>query len=137
LAGLKKGDDRKPAIAAMIRSSAAVPNAWIAAELALGHISHVSPFSGAYACGSTAGIGELPMKQREFIASTPFFRKKASGRAYGRRAATVSSSPSSRSTVRDSIHRQTFQKRAHFICTDRLHATATACHVLQKALDPL
>lgn len=37
LAGLKKGDGRKAAIAAMIRAHTAVPNAWIAQELHLGH----------------------------------------------------------------------------------------------------
>ena len=42
LAGLKKGDARKAAIAAMIRAHTAVPNAWLAQELELGHISRVS-----------------------------------------------------------------------------------------------
>ena len=42
LAGLKKGDERKAAIAATIRRSTTVPNAWIARELHLGHISRVS-----------------------------------------------------------------------------------------------
>ena len=42
LAGLKKGDERKAAIAALIRAHTAVPNAWIAQELQLGHISRVS-----------------------------------------------------------------------------------------------
>jgi REP element-mobilizing transposase RayT len=42
LAGLKKGDERKAAIAALIRRHTAVPTAWIAKELALGHASRVS-----------------------------------------------------------------------------------------------
>ncbi len=42
LAGLKKGDARKAAIAAFIRAQTAVPNAWIARELQLGHVSRVT-----------------------------------------------------------------------------------------------
>ena len=42
LAGLKKGDARKAAIAALIRKQTTVPTAWIARELALGHASRVS-----------------------------------------------------------------------------------------------
>ena len=42
LAGLPKGDARKAAIAAMIRTHTAVPSAWIAKELELGHVSRVS-----------------------------------------------------------------------------------------------
>jgi putative transposase len=42
LAGLKKGDDRKAAIAALIRKYTAVPTAWIARELQLGHASRLS-----------------------------------------------------------------------------------------------
>ena len=42
LAGLKKGDERKMALAAAIRSRTTVPNAWIARELHLGHVSRVS-----------------------------------------------------------------------------------------------
>jgi hypothetical protein len=39
---LKKGETRKAAIAALIRERTAVPNAWIARELHLGHFSRVS-----------------------------------------------------------------------------------------------
>ena len=42
LSGLKKGDERKMAIAAAIRTRTSVPNAWIARELHLGHVSRVS-----------------------------------------------------------------------------------------------
>jgi hypothetical protein len=42
LAGLKKGDQRKAAKAAFIRAHTAVPNAWIAQQLQLGHVSRVS-----------------------------------------------------------------------------------------------
>ncbi len=42
LAGLKKGDERKIALAAAIRACTSVPNAWIAKELHLGHVSRVS-----------------------------------------------------------------------------------------------
>ena len=42
LAGLKKGDERKIALAAAIRTRTSVPNAWIARELHLGHVSRVS-----------------------------------------------------------------------------------------------
>ena len=42
LAGLKKGDARKAAIAALIRKETTVPTAWIARELVLGHASRVS-----------------------------------------------------------------------------------------------
>ena len=42
LAGLPKGDARKAAIAAMIRTHTAVPSTWIAKELGLGHVSRVS-----------------------------------------------------------------------------------------------
>ena len=42
LAGLRKGDGRKLALAAVIRAQTAVPNAWIARELHLGHVSRVS-----------------------------------------------------------------------------------------------
>ncbi len=42
LPALKKGDERKIAFAAAIRSRTSVPNAWIARELHLGHVSRVS-----------------------------------------------------------------------------------------------
>jgi putative transposase len=42
LGALKKGDARKSAIAAVIRQRTAVPNAWIANALELGHVSRVS-----------------------------------------------------------------------------------------------
>ena len=42
LAGLRKGDERKLALAAAIRTRTSVPNAWIARELHLGHVSRVS-----------------------------------------------------------------------------------------------
>lgn len=42
LAKLRKNDARKVAIAALIRRRTAVPNAWIAAKLELGHVSRVS-----------------------------------------------------------------------------------------------
>ena len=42
LGGLKKGDQRKAAIAALIRRHTAVPTAWIARELHLGHASRLS-----------------------------------------------------------------------------------------------
>jgi len=42
LAGLKKGDPRKAALAVRIRTLTAVPNAWIAAQLHLGHVSRVN-----------------------------------------------------------------------------------------------
>jgi hypothetical protein len=42
LATLPKGDERKSAIAAEIRRRTAVPNAWIAEALQLGHVSRVS-----------------------------------------------------------------------------------------------
>ncbi len=42
LSGLKKGDERKIALAALIRARTCVPNAWIARELHLGHVSRVS-----------------------------------------------------------------------------------------------
>ena len=38
----KKGDERKLALAAAIRTRTSVPNAWIARELHLGHVSRVS-----------------------------------------------------------------------------------------------
>jgi hypothetical protein len=41
LAGLKKGDERKAAIAALIRRHTAAPTAWMARELHLGHASRV------------------------------------------------------------------------------------------------
>jgi hypothetical protein len=42
LGALKKSDPRKSAIAAVIRQRTAVPNAWIAKALELGHVSRVS-----------------------------------------------------------------------------------------------
>jgi hypothetical protein len=42
LATLKKGDERKLALAAVIRQRTTVPNVWIARELQLGHVSRVS-----------------------------------------------------------------------------------------------
>ena len=42
LARLRKGDARKIALAAAIRTSTTVPNAWIAKALHLGHVSRVS-----------------------------------------------------------------------------------------------
>ena len=44
LATLPKGDARKAAIAAMIRTHTAVPSAWIAKELELRHVSRVSHY---------------------------------------------------------------------------------------------
>ena len=41
-ARLKKGDGRKIALAAAIRTRTTVPNAWIAKVLHLGHVSRVS-----------------------------------------------------------------------------------------------
>jgi hypothetical protein len=41
-ATLKKGDERKLALAAVIRQRTTVPNVWIARELQLGHVSRVS-----------------------------------------------------------------------------------------------
>ena len=41
LDGLAKGDARKLALAALIRQRTAVPNAWIATRLRLGHVSRV------------------------------------------------------------------------------------------------
>ena len=42
MAGLKKGDERKLALAAVLRARTSVPNARIAQELQLGHVSRVS-----------------------------------------------------------------------------------------------
>ena len=42
LARMKRGEPRKLAIGAVIRRRTAVPNAWIARELHLGHVSRVS-----------------------------------------------------------------------------------------------
>jgi len=42
LASLRKGDARKAALAARIRSRTCVPNAWIAEALQLGHVSRVN-----------------------------------------------------------------------------------------------
>jgi len=42
LAVLKKGDPRKAALAVRIRTRTAVPNAWIAEQLHLGHVSRVN-----------------------------------------------------------------------------------------------
>jgi hypothetical protein len=42
LEGLPRGDARKLALARVIRERTAVPNAWIARELSLGHVSRVS-----------------------------------------------------------------------------------------------
>jgi hypothetical protein len=45
LAGLKRSDPRKVAMAQLIRRRTSVPNRWIAEELALGHVSSVSRYS--------------------------------------------------------------------------------------------
>ena len=42
LGGLKKSDERKLAIARVIRQRTSVANSWLARELALGHVSAVS-----------------------------------------------------------------------------------------------
>jgi len=42
LRGLKKGDPRKAALAVRIRTHTIAPNAWIAEQLQLGHVSRVN-----------------------------------------------------------------------------------------------
>jgi hypothetical protein len=49
LAGLKRSDPRKVAMAQLIRRRTSVPNHWIARELGLGHVSSVSRYSSARA----------------------------------------------------------------------------------------
>lgn len=62
--GLKRRDPRKLAIAHLIRTRTSVPNKWIAANLALGHVSGVSRYCLAAGVGATL-VRELADRLRE------------------------------------------------------------------------
>ena len=59
---LKRNDPRKLAIARLIRSRTSVPNKWIAAKLALGHVSGVSRY-----CSRRAAGAELPRELTDWL----------------------------------------------------------------------
>ena len=62
---LKKGDLRKAALAVRIHTRTAVPNAWIAELLYLGHVSRVNRGAPRPA-RTTERIGESPQTMTEF-----------------------------------------------------------------------
>ncbi len=66
LAGMKKGDDRKKAIAWLIRKNTSVKNEWISKALQMGNVATVSRSVGAVETASEGCLFELKAKMSEF-----------------------------------------------------------------------
>ena len=59
LEGMKKSDDRKKAIAWLIRKNTSVKNQWIARALQMGNVATVSRGAGAVGAATSGSLVEL------------------------------------------------------------------------------